>query len=963
MSEQRHIYVYDIPSIPDCTHHRLVTLCGGNAKEHVFRANEHLLRMVANFKDRRLALAMRFIFNPQTTSGTQERLRIQLVVRIDDQVSEETVKQLVNCGPLAEFYEIRGPQGPRPDYPLPVDFPAVCEVTRQEEKVKPLVSKEQNPGRIPSLYYSLQAFEACAENDHLAMDTLLSKMTHPCVVELLVAPVDQTEDLESQYKYITRLMSVNEYGDDSQFASPSDGFLGDGLSQRQATLSVERKRDPMADEIAREHQELYRKLRQPQLLFNIKAYAMNAENALMLASAMAESGLSGGKYQLISYSEQDPGPTNTWPRTSRQDSMALNVSLHATPSSIWNADLPRGYRGMARLSRLATVDELKGIVRLPVAGYGSPRCIRKATDPRPVLGKQHLLIGDDLESGIPATRNFDDALSDMSAVFDNQTPSTLELKLHLSTLTKHMFVAGVPGSGKTTAVFNLLVQLFRSGIPFLVIEPVKTEYRVLKILQNHPDPSIRELAKQLRVYSPGNDAISPLRFNPLYFPNGIGLDEHIGQVLSCFEAAMPMGGPLQALIAEAVEEVYEDRQPGVFPQMVDLLAAAGRIMDSKKYEGEVHSNLQAAIEVRLGMLTRRSMGRTFQCQRSIPAVSDLLKYPTVIEMDYLSQDHACLLSLFLLSAIREQIKVDKERRTSALHHVTVIEEAHNIVGRTGTAKASEEIADPKAFAAQNVSRMLAELRALGEGIIIADQLPSAVAPEVVKNTGTKLAHRLVSNEDREDLGGAMLLDGLQIEEIARLEPGEAYFYTEGLHSPRRVRCLNANSYLRLADHLDAPSTAAIISKEDWFVQNKTARLVAEASSVLEETHELLEEISAWCKQNASPALIDLYDRWSAACSEASSTESPSFLQQCEGIIADCVAFQNMVDENRRRFTDSADRCMRANSALGPEGQDLKDLMGTVAERWNEVEKPQLESLYTSLEGLETTVRDAIEVQS
>lgn len=287
-----------------------------------------------------------------------------------------------------------------------------------------------------------------------------------------------------------------------------------------------------------------------------------------------------------------------------------------------------------------------------------------------------------------------------------------------------------------------------------------------------------------------------------------------------------MGGPLQALIAEAVEEAYEGRGSGDFPQMTDLVAAAGRIMESKKYEGEIKSNLQAAIEVRLGMLTRRAMGRIFQCQNCIPSIKELLEYPTIIEMDYLSQDHACLLTLFLLSAIREQIKVDSNRRRKDLHHVTVIEEAHNIVGRTGSAKASEEIADPKAFAAQYISRMLAELRALGEGIIIADQLPSAVAPEVVKNTGTKLAHRLVSNEDREDLGGAMLLGGTETEEIARLKPGEAYFYTEGLHLPRRVRCLNANAYLKLEDFIDADSIVSIITEEDWFVDNKKSRMSA-----------------------------------------------------------------------------------------------------------------------------------------
>ena len=853
MAQQRRIYVYDIPAIPDCTHHSLVTLCGGNVREHIFRVSEHLLRMVANFKEDQIALAIRFIFDPKTDNGIQQRLKLQLAVKIGKDVSEGTVKQLIDSGPLSEFYETEDSKGPQRDYPLVHDFPAVCEVIRQEEKVKPLVSKEQNPGRIPSLYYSLHPFEARPDNDYLMIDTLLSKMESPCVLEMLVCPVDRTDDLEAQYKYITRLRSVNEYGDDSSDSFQSDNFFKEDFEEQKAILSIERKKDPMADDIVQEHQEFHRKLRQPQLLFNIKAFAMNHENAMMLASAVAESGFSGGKYNLVSYKKGDSEEITKWRNDSYKDSCKMDISLHAMYPKVWSDGLPKGYLRMSRLCRMASVDELNGIIRLPVGGYGSPRCIRKSTDPEGI-NEDSILIGDDLESCDPGKREFDD-LSDLSGLFNCPRPSNLESRLALTTLTKHMFVAGVPGSGKTTAVYNMLVQLFRHGKPFLVIEPAKTEYRVLKTLQNHPEKTIKEMASQLRIYSPGNDMVSPFRFNPLFFPEGITLDEHISQILSCFEAAMPMGGPLQALIAEAVEEAYEGRGSGDFPQMTDLVAAAGRIMESKKYEGEIKSNLQAAIEVRLGMLTRRAMGRIFQCQNCIPSIKELLEYPTIIEMDYLSQDHACLLTLFLLSAIREQIKVDPNRRHKDLHHVTVIEEAHNIVGRTGSAKASEEIADPKAFAAQYISRMLAELRALGEGIIIADQLPSAVAPEVVKNTGTKLAHRLVSNEDRKDLGGAMLLGDTEIEEIARLKPGEAYFYTEGLHLPRRVRCLNANKYLELEDFIDANSITSIITEEDWFINNKIQRtglrkilqmILQEGREVAAEYHKISLNISDRC---------------------------------------------------------------------------------------------------------------------
>jgi hypothetical protein len=204
----------------------------------------------------------------------------------------------------------------------------------------------------------------------------------------------------------------------------------------------------------------------------------------------------------------------------------------------------------------------------------------------------------------------------------------------------------------------------------------------------------------------------------------------------------------------------------------------------------------------------------------------------------------------------------------------------------------------------------------------------------------------------------MLLDGIQIEEIARLEPGEAYFYTEGLHSPRRVRCLNANAYLRLSDHVDAASITAIISKEDWFIQDRTDR-IAEVRNQLVETNELLEQIGSWCKNNAFPALNNLYDRWKAVQSQVASAESSSFGQQCEDIIEDCVVFQDLIHEKSRCFTNSAAQYARMSQAVAGDHEDLQLLVDQLKTRWNEVEQPQLVSLYNRLEELETDVRNSI----
>lgn len=832
------ILAYEVEAIPDPNEHQLAALCGGDVRRVVAGGFEHLLRVIARFQETEIALALRFLFDPKGSGGRHSRLRLQLAMRLGGGIRQEVARQLVEVGPVCEFFPFRPEHGSATSRyngrssatsEMPT-LPFACDIIRREDKVETQVPRELNR-YVPTsgFYYSPVPLVPRDDNDYLALDTLLSKVEEPCALELLVAPVDHTADLQAHDKYLRQLRAINGYGDDVYLGaaqeSQSAGMWGGDSYSSPTSLRDARKRDPVADEILHEQQEFHRQLRQPQLLFNAKVFAMQPETALMIASVVAECGFAEGKYGLVAYGANTDSQSRAALEKSRNDARRMEISLQPQCPGVWAGDLPETWNAFRRLSRLASVDELKGLIRLPVGGHRSPRCIRRSTDPET---KKHdsssdILLGDDLESEVPPPREFE--LADLATTFDRQSAGALEVRLPLKVLTKHMFIAGVPGSGKTTAVFNLLLQLHRQRIPFLVIEPAKTEYRTLKILRDHPDPGVQRLAREVQVLTPGNDEVSPLRFNPLEFPPGITLDEHIGQLLACLEAAMPMGGPLQALTAEALEAVYADRPKGSVPQMADLVQAARRIMSAKGYEGETRSNLQAAIEVRLGLLTRRAIGRLFRTTSSIPSLTQLLARPTIIEMDYLPQDHACLLTLFLLAAMREQIRVSPERRKPGLHHVTVIEEAHNIVGRTGAARASEEVADPKAFAAEYVSRMLAELRALGEGIVVADQLPSTVASQVVKNTGTKLAHRLVSNEDREEMGGAMLMGPTEIEELARLGPGTAYLYTEGLHRPRRVRCLNSAAYLQLPERVVPVGTAIVkdLESDEWFLEARAQR--------------------------------------------------------------------------------------------------------------------------------------------
>jgi hypothetical protein len=419
------------------------------------------------------------------------------------------------------------------------------------------------------------------------------------------------------------------------------------------------------------------------------------------------------------------------------------------------------------------------------------------------------------------------------------------IQIVLEQLNKHAFICGVPGSGKTTTAFNLLTQLWCHGIPFLVFEPAKTEYRSLLAIK--PDANrftpeqlqkLRTLTQELRVYTLGNDLISPFRFNPFEVSQGVPFFEHIANLEACFRGALPLSGPLPALLSEALEEIYYDRgwtgsEEGTpehlsdkIPVMRDLYDKITVLFETKDYAGEVKSNLKTALEVRIGSLLRRGVGAMLNAQRSYPSIADLLHSPTILELDYLNQDQANLMTFFVLTKIREYVKRQRTEGGGIPEHIILLEEAHNLVGRNlGTASAED--ANTKQEAANYITRMLAEMRAIREAIIIADQLPTTVAAEVVKNTNVKIAHRLVSADDRKDIGQAMLLDQSQTEEIARLNPGESFLYMEGWYRPRPVKIPEENSgkkKLGVETSITGSQIQGLLSSKPWYLQGQKTLL-------------------------------------------------------------------------------------------------------------------------------------------
>lgn len=371
--------------------------------------------------------------------------------------------------------------------------------------------------------------------------------------------------------------------------------------------------------------------------------------------------------------------------------------------------------------------------------------------------------------------------------------SANEYRVKLSSLTRHVFVAGVTGSGKTNTILSLLGAADAAEVPFLVVEPTKTEYRALIA---HPTLGLR-----LRVFTAGRAGASPLLLNPFEVPPGIPVSEHLDLIRSAFTVAFGMWTPLPQILERCLHDVYLDRgwdlrtndnsrlRPGddpalAYPTLADLVAKVNEVIPALGYEDRIAGDLRAALVTRLEGLRTGGKGAMLDVAGSLPA-EELFAHPTIVELEALGDDgdKAFLAALLL-------IRLAEYRRAAGhapeLVHLLVIEEAHRLLSNTAGPR-MEGSADPRGQAVETFSNLLAEIRAYGQGVVIADQVPVQLAPGVIKNTDLKIAHRIVAADDRAAMAGAMVMDDDQARALAVLGIGEAAVFSTGDDAPLLVR--------------------------------------------------------------------------------------------------------------------------------------------------------------------------------
>ena len=174
-----------------------------------------------------------------------------------------------------------------------------------------------------------------------------------------------------------------------------------------------------------------------------------------------------------------------------------------------------------------------------------------------------------------------------------------QARLALDQLGKHVFVTGMTGSGKTTSCFSLLLQLNRAGIPFLVIEPVKSEYR-----------SLLATIPELQVFTIGDDQTAPFRMNIFEPPLGVKAQAHLESLESVWNSSFVSYAPLPYVVKQVFAEAYRvcgwDLARDVRGRPVtfeDVRVQVERVVRGLGYERDVSMNVEAALKTRLTSLT------------------------------------------------------------------------------------------------------------------------------------------------------------------------------------------------------------------------------------------------------------------------------------------------------------------------------------------------------------------------
>lgn len=372
----------------------------------------------------------------------------------------------------------------------------------------------------------------------------------------------------------------------------------------------------------------------------------------------------------------------------------------------------------------------------------------------------------------------------LGKIFSMGKSTETPVSLSADSLTMHTFITGSTGSGKSNTVYELLSQLrSRYKIPFLVVEPAKGEYK-----------NVFGQFNRIAVYGTNPRKSNMLRINPFRFPADIHVLEHLDRLVEIFNVCWPMYAAMPAILKNGMERAYisvgwdlrnsENPKGNIYPNFADLLKQIENVINESKYSADSKGDYAGALLTRINSLTNGLNSLIF-CNNDL-SDRELFDESAIVDLSRVGSLETKSLIMGILVMKLNEYRMASGKVNASLNHITVLEEAHNLLKRTSTEQSSES-SNLLGKSVELLANSIAEMRTYGEGFVIADQSPGLLDMSVIRNTNTKIILRLPDKSDRELAGYAAGLTDEQIDELSKLKKGVAAVYQNDWVEPVLVQ--------------------------------------------------------------------------------------------------------------------------------------------------------------------------------
>lgn len=333
------------------------------------------------------------------------------------------------------------------------------------------------------------------------------------------------------------------------------------------------------------------------------------------------------------------------------------------------------------------------------------------------------------------------------------------MRMKKETLLRHMAIFGSSGYGKTNISYNLIKELSDKGVPVLVFDFSKRNYKDLL------STSLRD---RIQIFTVGRN-VAPFRFNPLKPPPRVIMSQWIKEFAQIFDHAYWLLGGGRHVILKALDKMLEENAEPRLVDVKDYLQEYGQEKISTR-----ERNWLSTAERPLESLCFKELGEVFDCEKGIlPSEFFRRGRVTILELESLDTNDKSFFIEILLQWIRDWLieSGNKERLIGAI----ILEEAHHVLNREKARKMGSETV---------VDLIFREVRELGIGMIYIDQHPSLVSYPALGNTSTHIYMNLgLDTKQSSDVLDASNMLGLSYDDegyyLRRLPIGSGFMLMRG----------------------------------------------------------------------------------------------------------------------------------------------------------------------------------------